>query len=90
MESGESKKAFDRLQKALGITYALQGIAIRVTREIQTADGKPIAYAIFGVDENGKKVLSIESVKGDNEYISEISQKRREKIEKLGFKFNEE
>jgi hypothetical protein len=90
MESEESKKAFDRLQEALGKGYVLQGRAIQVTREIQTADGKPIAYATYAVDEKGKKVLEIESVQGDNEYISEISKEQRKKIERLGFKFNEE
>jgi hypothetical protein len=90
MESEESKKAFDELQEALGKGYVLQDRAVQVTREIQTADGKPIAYATYAVDDKGKRVLEIESVQGDNEYISEISKEQRKKIEKLGFKFNEE
>jgi hypothetical protein len=90
MESEESKKVFDELQEALGEGYTLKGRTVQVIREIKISPRKSIAYARYTIDEKGKRFLTIESVQGDNEYISEISKEQRKRIEKLGFKFLEE
>jgi hypothetical protein len=90
MENEESKKAFDGLQKALGKGYVLQDKTVQLIELIKVADGEPIAYATYAVDDKGKRVQTITSTKGDGEYISEISKSQRKKIEKLGFKFLEQ
>ena len=61
-----------------------------VTRGIQTSEGKEVAIVTYGIGPNGLKAIEIESAEGDNEYISEFTNKDRERLKQLGIDINEE